>query len=124
MARLPCRRTILLVEDDADVREAITDILREAGREVVEAADGLSALAMLDQVQRPCLILLDLLMPAMDGLEFLQKLKSHPDAADFGVLVLSGLDNMTAAEHYPGVVGTLRKPFDVDQLLSCVAEPA
>ena len=81
-------RTILLVEDDPDIRDGIADILRGAGKTVVEAEDGQDALDKLEQVDRPCLILLDLRMPRMDGFEFLRRLNEHPDAPDFPVLVL------------------------------------
>jgi Response regulator containing CheY-like receiver, AAA-type ATPase, and DNA-binding domains len=113
-------RTILLVEDDPDIRDGIADILRGAGKTVVEAEDGQDALDKLEQVDRPCLILLDLRMPRMDGFEFLRRLNEHPDAPDFPVLVLSAHASVDAAQHYPGVLGTLRKPFPISSLLSWV----
>src|SRR5678815_195059 len=82
-------RTLLLVEDDPKIRDTIAEVLREAGRTVVCASDGLDALAKLDVVDRPCLILLDLMMPRMDGIEFLRQLGKHPHSKDFPVLVLS-----------------------------------
>ena len=112
--------TILLVEDDPDIRDGIADILRGAGKTVVEAEDGQDALVKLEQVDRPCLILLDLRMPRMDGFEFLRRLNEHPDAPDFPVLVLSAHASVAAAQHYPGVLGTLRKPFPISSLLSWV----
>ena len=122
MGTLPTHRTILLVEDDQDVRAGIADILRDAGRIVVEAVDGADALSKLETVESPCLILLDLLMPQMDGFEFLQRLKEHPNAPQFPVLVISAHGKASSAEHYPGVLGTLRKPFSVAELLSWVSE--
>ena len=95
-------------------------MLREAGRTVVCASDGLDALAKLDLVERPCLILLDLMMPRMDGIEFLRELGKHPHSKDFPVLILSAHATVQQAELYPGVLGTLRKPFDIGQLLSWV----
>jgi len=120
--RLPAHKTVLLVEDDPDVREAMVDILHDAGRAVVEAEDGEDALAKLEHVERPCLILLDLLMPRLDGFEFLRRLKEHPHAPEFPVLVLSAHGKADASEHYPGVLGTLRKPFAVQELLAWVDE--
>ena len=61
-------------------------------------------------------------MPRMDGFEFLRRLKEHPEAEEFPVLVISAHGNATAAEHSPGVLGTLRKPFSVETLLSWVDE--
>jgi CheY-like chemotaxis protein len=113
------KRTILLVEDDPDIRDGIADILRGTGRTVVEAEDGQDALDKLEQVG-PCLILLDLRMPRVDGFEFLRRLSEHPDAPDFPVLVLSAHASVDAAQHYPGVLGTLQKPFSLESLLSWV----
>ena len=113
-------RTILLVEDDEEVRAGIADILRDAGRTVVEAVDGADALTKLATVERPCLILLDLMMPGMDGFEFLLRLKDHPHAPELPVLVISAHGQASAAEHYRGVLGTLRKPFDIRELMSWV----
>jgi CheY-like chemotaxis protein len=87
---------------------------------VVEAEDGSVALAKLGLVERPCLILLDLVMPRMDGYEFLRRLNERSDAAEFPVLVLSANGAVDVAERYPGVLGTLRKPFDAATLLSWV----
>ena len=117
---LPEHKTILLVEDDPDLRDTISDVLMSAGRTVVQAVDGLDALEKLDQLEWPCLILLDLLMPRMDGIEFLERLRSHPHAPQFPVLVLSAHGQAAAKEHYDGVLGTLRKPFDVSELLSWI----
>ncbi|RPH65940.1 MAG: response regulator [Myxococcaceae bacterium] len=122
VVKLPPHRTVLLVEDDPEIRQAIAEVLQEAGRTVVCASDGLEALAKLDVVERPCLILLDLMMPRMDGIEFLRRLGKHPRSKDFPVLVLSAHGTVRQAEVYPGVLGTLRKPFDIGQLLSWVDE--
>jgi CheY-like chemotaxis protein len=113
-------RTLLLVEDDPEIRDSIAEVLREAGRTVVCASDGLDALAKLEDVERPCLILLDLMMPRMDGIEFLRQLGKHPHSKDFPVLILSAHATVRQAEVYPGVLGTLRKPFDIGQLLAWV----
>jgi len=118
--RLSTHKTVLIVEDDLDIRQAIAEFLREAGLWVVEAEDGQDAFAKLNYLRRRCLILLDLLMPRMDGFEFLRRLKEHPDAPKFPVLVLSAHASVETAEHYPGVVGTLPKPFNVRTLLTWV----
>lgn len=96
------------------------DILHDAGRHVVEAENGIVALSKLDLVERPCLILLDLVMPRMDGYEFLRRLGERSDAAEFPVLVVSATGALDVAEEYAGVLGTLRKPFDAATLLAWV----
>jgi CheY-like chemotaxis protein len=115
---VPRYTSILLVEDDSDVREVMADVIREhLGQTVVEAVDGVEALAKLDQVERPCLVLLDLVMPRVNGFDFLERLKDHPHAADFFVIVTTANGDATAAENHPGVLGRLTKPFDLDELL-------
>jgi chemotaxis family two-component system sensor histidine kinase/response regulator PixL len=113
-------RTVLVVEDDADIREVTAELLREAGGRVVEAVDGADALGKLDQLECPCLIVLDLVMPRMDGLEFLERLQAHPRAAHFSVVMMTGRSDPPGAQ---GVLGVLRKPFDVDQLVALLGKP-
>ena len=121
VTRLPAHKTILLVEDDLDIAEAILDILQSAGRSAEYARDGVDALQKLEVLERPCLILLDLMMPRMDGLEFLQRLRERVDSEDFPVLVISAHGVLTPAD-YPGVLGVLQKPFDAKQLLKVVQQ--
>jgi two-component system chemotaxis response regulator CheY len=112
----PGRSPILLVEDDVDVRESLVDILLEhTGRTILTAANGAQALKTVHGA-RPCLILLDLMMPEMDGIEFLRRL-SEDEERVFPVLVLSAHATVREAEVYQGVLGTLRKPFNLDHLL-------
>ena len=113
--------TILLIEDNQDIRECLADVLLETGHTVVQASNRAEAFAKLDQIERPCLILLDLVMPRMGGVEFLERLRDHPRASDFSALLMSAGPDPDGAENYPGVVGMLRKPFDVDELLSGVS---
>ena len=109
-------RTVLVVEDDTDIREATADVLREAGcRTVVEAVDGADALAKVDQLEGPCLIVLDLVMPRMDGLEFLARMRQHKRASQFSSVVMTARADPISVS---GVVGVLRKPFDVEQLVA------
>jgi CheY-like chemotaxis protein len=122
MTRLPPHRTVLLVEDDDDIAETLAELLCEVGRQVVMAKDGEQALEKLKAIEPPCLILLDLLMPRMDGFQFLERLKEHPHSAEFSVLVTSAHDRLTEAAQYAGVVGALRKPFELEELLARIAE--
>ena len=122
MTSLPGHRTILLVEDDPDIAEAILDILRSAGRSAEYAQDGVVALHKLELLERPCLIVLDLMMPRMDGREFLQRLRGAcGDSDEFPVLVISAHSALTPAD-YPGLLGVLPKPFHPKQLLKVVQE--
>jgi CheY-like chemotaxis protein len=121
--------SILVVDDDLDIRQTLAEALRESGRPVATARDGYDALEKLDSLERPCVILLDLMMPRMGGLEFLDHLSQRPGLEDIRVIVMSALDGLRReAERHATVRATLRKPFDFDALLSLVdgrgAEPA
>jgi CheY-like chemotaxis protein len=84
------------------------------GREIVTASDGQEALERLSEVPRPCLILLDLMMPRMNGWEFLERKSADPSLADIPTIVLSGSGRPAGAMHQ------LAKPVDVERLLALV----
>jgi len=77
---------------------------------------------MLDRLARPALVVLDLQMPVMDGVQFLEELRKLPDHGDIGVLAMSATVNGEWMEHVPGVLRTLRKPFEVSELISAADE--
>ncbi len=83
---------ILVVEDDHDLNKAYCVILRHEGHEVVEAFDGQEALKKLDKFE-PDLILLDLLMPVMGGLEFLQQWSAPTNRSEVKVLIFTNMEN-------------------------------
>ena len=93
----PAGRRVLVVDDDADLRRRLRGLLEQGGLEVVEAGDGRAALARLDE-QWPGLILLDLLMPGMDGFEFLTELQRQGQGRSVPVVVLTAKD-LTAADY-------------------------
>ena len=111
-------RALLVVDDDSDIRETLAEVLRDDGRTVTTATDGFDALQKLAHLSRPCLILLDLMMPRMSGLDFLTHLQARADASDFEVVVMSAHDALRReAQQRPNVRATVGKPFDVEQLL-------
>jgi CheY-like chemotaxis protein len=116
MATAVPRRSVLVVEDDEDIRAAIAEILEGEGYEVTIAANGSEALDELLHMPRPCLILLDLMMPVMNGHEFLARLREVPRMQAVPVLVLTAV----STEAPPGARGLLRKPFIVEELLDAV----
>jgi Response regulators consisting of a CheY-like receiver domain and a winged-helix DNA-binding domain len=109
---------ILIVDDELLLGESLEEALEQAGYWAACARTGSEALAMLDRLARPALILLDLQMPLMDGLKFLEELRKRPDRADFEVLAMSAAVHGEWLEHTREVRRTLRKPFDVQELLS------
>lgn len=111
---------ILVVDDDAGIRELITDTLSDEGYAVVTAPDGAAALVMLDEWQ-PSLILLDLLMPLMDGDEFLRRYHERPGAhVPVVVFSASGPGRIARAAAQVEADAFLAKPFDLDDLLGLV----
>jgi len=109
---------ILLAEDDDDLREAMTDTLMDAGYRVAAVANGLDALEWLRGAEAPpALILLDLMMPVMDGWRFREEQRSDPKAALVPVVILSAMRNPAASQG----VEFLEKPVKVQPLLAVVA---
>lgn len=112
------RKCVLVVDDDPDVREATVEALRDAGYDVREAVNGKHALAVLEAMKtRPCLVLLDMMMPEMSGGEMLRVLSESQHLASLPVVIVSG-----EAKHAHGARRLLRKPLSVDLLLKVVEE--
>jgi CheY-like chemotaxis protein len=115
------RPNVLIVEDHPEVRRTLTEILQEGGYAVTSAADGQEALDRLRTAPLPHLILLDLLMPVMDGWEFRRRQREDPAIAAIPIVVISGGET---SPHSPGFVDAasyLLKPIDFDVLLSTIA---
>jgi CheY-like chemotaxis protein len=101
---------VLVVDDDKDIRESLADILTEEGYEVAEAANGLQALAEIER-EHPDVVLLDLMMPVMDGWKTLQILRRTPRHADVPIVILSAISA-------PGAADYIQKPISLDKLLA------
>jgi CheY-like chemotaxis protein len=112
--------TILLVEDDFDVREALAETLREEGYDVDCANDGLEALAYLRGGGKPGLILLDLMMPRMSGSDFRMAQSKDPALAHFPVVLLSADGRMREKAVTLGAAGAIRKPIDLPELIEVI----
>jgi two-component system, chemotaxis family, chemotaxis protein CheY len=113
------RPLVLVVDDDPDILDAICDILDGEGYRVVRARNGLEALQQLDG-ERPAIILLDLMMPVMDGLAFAQALRARRLDQEIPIVVISADGNPQKAAAV-GARGYLAKPFDIDALLAQVS---
>lgn len=112
-------RSILLVDDDFDIRETLAELLRDRGYEVTTAAHGQEALDILRTPMRPCLILLDLMMPVMDGYQFLDELAKDPALADLSVIVITAGASLS---RQPVNRPVMPKPFNIQQLMASVAK--
>lgn len=109
---------VLLVEDNDDVREMMALALKLDGHQVEVAANGREALDRLRGGVRPCLILLDLMMPVMNGWELRSALREDPELRDIPIVVISAVTAEIAqrlhdTEYVP-------KPVDIDKLLEKV----
>src|SRR5438093_2384819 len=121
MARADGSAPVLIIEDDPDTRAALGELLSGEGYEVATAADGQEGLRRLRAPPRPCLVLLDLMLPHMDGFEFRVRQLEDPELAVIPVIVLSGGADVEQKAAPLGVVVSLTKPVDFERLVDYVA---
>jgi CheY-like chemotaxis protein len=117
---------VLVVDDDADVRMAVSDILEGAGYEVSGAVNGRDALRHLAEAggRLPDLIVLDIMMPVMDGWEFLHELEHLPALDPVPVLVFTAHADAQQAGSLPRVAGCIPKPPTIELLVAAVGRHA
>jgi CheY-like chemotaxis protein len=113
-------RVILVVEDDDATRHLVAAILSAYGYCAHEAANGREALAWLDGGQVPDVILLDLVMPVMDGWEFLRTCARHPQHSTIPVVVLSGISPDQRRRLEPQALRFVAKPFTDTEILEAI----
>lgn len=125
---LPARRgvnisslmvSVLVVDDESDIRDAVTELLAEEGYEVHKAGDGAEALKKA-RAFHPDVVLLDLMMPGMNGWEFCAERKGDPELSRIPVIVVSALGRVQGID----ASCYLEKPFELDDLLTAVREHA
>jgi len=114
--------SILIVEDDPDVRGALAAFLETQGYPVVEAEHGREALRQLEAGNVVCLILLDLFMPEMSGWMFRAEQIKDSRWASIPVLVLTADSAAARRAVTPGIVGAMTKPVEFDRLLDVVRQ--
>ncbi|MFN7134528.1 MAG: response regulator [Myxococcales bacterium] len=109
--------SILIVDDDQDVREILAQLLEDEGYAVASASNGREALDKLQTLPRPVLMILDLMMPVMSGWEVMDELRREGRKGAVRVAVASAVPN----PEVPDADAVLRKPIDLDNLLDTVA---
>jgi CheY-like chemotaxis protein len=114
------KHVVLIVEDDLAAREPLEELLRQEGLDVQLASDGAEAHEHLRGGVRPCVILLDLLMPGMNGYEFRAEQMRDPALAKIPVVVLSGDAFVDEKALQLGIDDYLRKPVDADQFIAAI----
>jgi two-component system, cell cycle response regulator DivK len=115
------RPTILIIEDYSDTREMISILLQRRGYNVIEAEDGVEGLLKAGY-ECPDLILMDLALPQMDGVEATRRIHANPKLAEIPIIVLSSYLNDAVEKDVlaAGCVEMFPKPFDAESFLECI----
>ncbi len=113
-------RTVLVVDDEFGVAEVLDAILTDEGYRVITATNGRQALARIAE-QRPDLVLLDYMMPILDGVAVLRALAADPTARDLPIVVMSALPEEAISIETTRYTGFLRKPFRIRTVLAAIA---
>ncbi len=117
--------TVLVVDDNADLRDSVSVLLNYEGFHVVTAADGQAALDLLQtDGPRPSLIVLDGGMPIMDGFEFFNRQQQDPTLAGIPVLIYSGVADVSKWKEQGGPVAYCVKTWDMEELIRLVKQHA
>ena len=118
MDEIPTRARILVVDDEAAIREYETSLLSELGHEVLTAADGAEALRLACE-RRPHLVLLDIMMPELSGIEVCRQLRADPRTRDTRIIMVSAVDAKRALEEsiIAGADDFLAKPVHALELM-------
>ncbi len=116
--------TVLVVDDEPDIREVVHIALTDAGYVVRECGDGLEALNLLTTSAEPLIVLLDLMLPRMDGNEIIKTLFSDPDQPCMHCIIATTanyrLSHSITTQSYAHQVAILHKPFEITELLALV----
>jgi CheY-like chemotaxis protein len=110
-------KTILVVDDEPVLRAIVREILHEEGFAVIEAADGGVMLEIMAR-QRPDLVLMDVMMPGVDGREAYRQLRSRPEHRDIPVIMMSAAIQPHGLD--PSIAAFMSKPFDLTELVELV----
>ena len=113
------RHTVLVVDDNADGRESLALLLECRGFGVATAGNGLEALHLMVTLgMRPCVVVVDLIMPVMDGLALHERMAAEPDLAEIPLIGLTGHEGLRRDALSEGFAAALLKPGNVDDLIS------
>lgn len=115
-------KSILVIEDDPDVRDLLTYVLETEGYRVRTASNGVTGLAHLRSRPAPCVVLLDLAVPVMDGWQFRAEQLKDERLARVPVLIVSGHPSIVQQARSMRVAGYVRKPIDTAQLVELVKQ--
>jgi len=106
----------LIAEDNDEIREVLEEMIRAEGADVEAVSDGAQAWGRVRRAPYPCLVLLDLKMPVLDGLGFLKRRNADPETARIPVIMLTGSIELEGRERELNLQGFVKKPFDPEAL--------
>ncbi|MEP6774369.1 MAG: response regulator [Chloroflexota bacterium] len=112
-------KDILIVEDEQDLSALLLDVLETEGHRARTAGNGLEALRRIEE-RRPQLILLDMMMPVMDGWQFIERLRANAEWTTIPVVVITAVYDMSSLERKTGAKAILTKPFDIELIVDAV----
>lgn len=117
----PPLRSVLIVDDDEGIRDALGEMLRDEGFSVATAANGREAIRWL-QEQRPaaCVVLLDLMMPVMDGAQFLRAKQADLELRTIPVVIVTAAGAAFRVDPTPDIRDTISKPIDLPDLMAAI----
>jgi CheY-like chemotaxis protein len=112
---------VMIIDDDHDIRESVAEILVDLGYQPIKAINGRDAIDRLRSDQpKPCVILLDLMMPVMDGQEFREVQQKDATLEGIPVVVISAHTHADDLARKMAVAAAIKKPIDLDQLMSTI----
>lgn len=114
MTARPVEACVLVVDDDTDVRESVCELVEMVGCTAIGAANGKQALDLLQQ-RRPCLVILDLIMPVMSGQEFLEQIGRRAELSDLSVII-----STSAPAEAPAGWPVVAKPIDIGKMIDWI----
>ena len=112
---------VLIVDDDDDIRDDLAHLLERHGYRTATAGNGAAALDYLTTAARPCVVLLDLMMPIMDGWALRKEMSKHSALAEIPIILLTGAGDLARDVAALGAVASVTKPFRLTTLLDTIA---
>jgi len=119
-------KTILIVDDDPDIREYLSTFFQDNGYATETAKDGVEASARVEQA-RPDLVALDITMPEKSGVRFYREMKEHPERKAIPIVIVTGVTDefkrfISTRRQVPPPEGYITKPVDLDKMLEIVRQ--
>jgi CheY-like chemotaxis protein len=109
-------KTVMVIDDERDIRESLKDVLLDEGYQVLLAGNGREALSLLPEAPRPLVVILDIIMPVMSGGELYAAMQADPRLRDIPVVISTSDPSRT-----PSGVPIMKKPINLGRLLAMIA---